>query len=73
MVTIVIGIFHRYICLQGSAQEYTKESHFILLYGRDFTLFTLDTLSHEHTPYMADLDDYKSELTTGLCNPWKLA
>ena len=64
MVSIGIGIFHRYLCLQGSAQEYTKELPFILLYGRDFTLIMLDTFSHECTPCMGDLDDCKTELTT---------
>ena len=56
-----------------SAQESTKESPFFLLYGRDPALPTLDALSRERTPYMVDLDDYKTELTTGLASAWKLA
>jgi len=42
-----------------SVQESTKESR---LYSRDPALPTLDALSHERTPYMIDLDDYKTEL-----------
>jgi len=56
-----------------SVQESTKESPFFLLYGRDPALLTLDALSRECFPYMVDLNDYKTELTTGLNNAWKLA
>ena len=53
-----------------SVQESTKESPFFLLYGRDPALPTLDALSRERTPYMIDVDDYK---TAGLSSAWKLA
>ena len=56
-----------------SVQDSTKESPFFLLYGRDPTLPTLDALLCERTPYMVDLDDYKTELTTGMASAWKLA
>ena len=56
-----------------SVQESTKESPFFLLYGRDPALPTLDALSRERTPYMIDVDDYKTELCTGLNSAWKLA
>jgi len=56
-----------------SVQDSTKESPFFLLYGRDPTLPTLDALLRERTPYMVDLDDYKTELTTGMASAWKLA
>jgi len=56
-----------------SVQDSTKESPFFLLYGRDPTLPTLDTLLRERTPYMVDLDDFKTELTTGMASAWKLA
>ena len=56
-----------------SVQDSTKESPFFLLYGRDPALPTLDALSRKRTPYMVDLDDYKTELTTGLASAWKIA
>jgi len=56
-----------------SVQDSTKESPFFLLYGRDPTLPTLDALLRERTPYMVDLNDYKTELTTGMASAWKLA
>lgn len=40
---------------------------------RDPALPTLDALSRERTPYMVDLDDYKTDLHTGLSSAWKLA
>ena len=56
-----------------SVQESTKESPFFLLYGRDPTLPTLEALSRERSPYTFDLDDYKTELMTGLNSAWKSA
>ncbi len=54
-------------------QESTKESPFLLLYGRDPALPTLDALLREPTPYMVDLDNYKTEILTGLNSAWTLA
>jgi len=56
-----------------SVQDSTKESPFFLLYSHDPTLPTLDALLRERTPYLVDLDDYKTELTTGMASAWKLA
>ncbi len=56
-----------------TVQESTKESPFFLLYGRDPALPTLAALSRERTPYMVNLDDYKTELLTGLNSAWTLA
>ena len=56
-----------------AVQESTRESPFFLLYGRDPALPTLDALSHKRTPYMVDLDDYKTELLTALTSAWELA
>ena len=56
-----------------SVQESTKESPVFLLYGRDPTLPTLETLLRERSPYMFNLDDYKTELMTGLNSAWKSA
>ena len=56
-----------------SVQESIRESLFFMFCGRDPTLPTLDALSHARTPYMVDVDDYKTELLTGLNSAWKLA
>ena len=34
---------------------------------------TLEDLSRERSPYMLDINDYKTELTTGLNSAWKTA
>ena len=55
------------------AQEETKESPFFLLYGRDPQIPTAEVVSTPSTPYTVDLDDYRSELITGLSDAWKAA
>ena len=42
-------------------QSSTRESPFFLLYGRDSRLPS-EALSQPSTPYMVDVDDYKTEL-----------
>ena len=56
-----------------SAQASTKESPFFLVYGRDARLPTETVLSHVRSPYMVDINDYKSELLTNLSLAWRLA
>ena len=56
--------------LTGCLSKNPQKSH---LYGRDPTLPTVGAPLHERTPYMVDLDDYKTELTTGMASAWKLA
>ena len=50
-----------------SVQESTR------LYGRDPTLPVLEALSCERSPYVVDLDDYKTELVAGLSSAWQIA
>ena len=44
-----------------------------LLYGRDPRLPTEEALSPPQTRQVLDIDDYRSELTTGFSEAWKLA
>ena len=39
----------------------------------DSRLPSEEALSQPSTPYMVDVDDYKTELVTGLTDVWKLA
>ena len=54
-------------------QNSTQESPFFLPYGRDAHLPTETALSQPLTPYMVDLDDYRTALVTGLTESWKNA
>ena len=56
-----------------SAQDSTKESPFYLMYGRDPRIPTATILTQERRPYAVDIDDYKSDLCTGLSVAWSLA
>ena len=56
-----------------SAQESTRESPFVLLYGRDARIPTETVLSHVRTPYVVDLEDYKQDLMADMSLAWKLA
>ena len=56
---------------RSSIQESTKESPFFLLYGRDPRLPTEEALSPPQTRQVLDIDDYRSELTTGFSEAWK--
>lgn len=56
-----------------SAQESVRESPFYLLYRRDPRQPINEALSCLTTPYVVDIDDYKSELVHGLSDAWKTA
>ena len=58
---------------RSSVQDSTKESPFFLLYGRDPRLPTETALSETVSPYMVDLEDYRTELVRRLSNAWALA
>ena len=51
---------------RSTIQESTRESPFFLVYGRDPRLPTTSTMELPRPEYTVDLDDYKSELVTGL-------
>lgn len=56
-----------------SVQDSTKESPFFLLYGHDPQLPTESALTQPRTPYMIDIDHYKTELVTSMSDAWKIA
>ena len=58
---------------RATLQESTKESPFYLLYGRDPRLPSECALAVPTTPYMVDLQDYRTELTTSLSDAWLAA
>lgn len=58
---------------QVSAQESTRESPFFLMFGRDPRQPTEEALSCPTSPYLVDVDDYKSELVQGLSDAWEVA
>ena len=58
---------------RANIQQSTKESPFFLLYGRDPRMPSDSALNCASTPYMVDLDDYKSELTCNLSDAWTMA
>jgi hypothetical protein len=58
---------------RSSMQESTKESPFFLLYGRDPRIPTETVLSKPVSPYLVDLEDYRTELMTKLSCAWSAA
>ncbi len=53
--------------------ESTGESPFYLLYGRDARLPTETAFTQPMSPYLVDMEDYRTELTVGLTESWKQA
>ena len=51
---------------QSSIQDSTRESLFFLVYGRNRRLPTETVLSKPVSPYMVDIEDYRTELATKL-------
>ena len=58
---------------RASLQESTRESPFLLLYGRDPRLPTDAALCAPINRRYVEIDDYKSELVAGLSEAWELA
>ena len=56
-----------------SVQDSTKESPLFLLYGQDPQLPTESALTQPRTPYMINVDDYRTELVTSMSDAWKIA
>ena len=58
---------------RASMQDSTQDSAFYLLYGRDPKLPTDAAMCTPVNGMYVEIDDYKSELTVGLMEAWKLA
>ena len=58
---------------RANVQDSTRESPFFLLYGRDPRMPSDSALNSPTTPYMVDLEDYRSELTSNLSDAWAIA
>ena len=58
---------------RANVQDSTKESPFFLLYGRDPRIPSDSALNSPSSPYMVDLEDYKSELANNLSDAWAIA
>ena len=58
---------------RSTVQESTRESPFFLLYGRDPRLPTETVLSKPVSPYLVDIEDYRTELAVKLPTAWSTA
>ena len=58
---------------RATIQESTRESPFYLLYGRVPRLPIDSVLNHIKSPYVIDVDDYKTAMTIALSEAWKTA
>ena len=56
-----------------SVQESTRESPFYHLYGRNPRLPNDSILNHVASPYVVNVDDYKTAMTIALSEAWKTA
>ena len=70
-----IDIFRMYSLLTKLQHRSLPENlhSFCYMAVHDLALPMLEALSHERTAYMIDMDDYKTELVTGLSEAWRLA
>lgn len=68
-----INLPHLLFAYPANVQDSTKESHFFLLYGRDPHVPSDLALNCPWIPYMVNLEDYKSDLTSNPSNAWDIA
>lgn len=62
-----------YFCPLCQCSNFYKGIAFLLLYGRDLRITSESALNWPSTPYMVDLEDYMSEVTSNLSEAWEIA
>ena len=66
-------LLHLLFAYHTKPHDSTNESPFHMIYGRDARLPTETALSTPPTLQMLEIDDYKTELVSGLTQCWNIA